>query len=57
MTSCCWSMGRGALPLPVPLFVTLGTDMAESAGVPVADTIIKVPVGVGEGLVGLLGLR
>ena len=41
-------MGRGALPLPVPLVVTPGADVAESAGVPAADAIIKVSAGVGE---------
>ena len=50
-------MGRGALPLPVPLVVTPGADVAESAGVPAADAIIKVSAGVGEGLVGMLWLR
>ena len=41
----------------MPLVMTPGAEVAESAGVPAADAIIKVSVGVGEGLVGMLGLR
>ena len=50
-------MGRGAFPLPVPLLVALGADVAEAASVPAAGTVVEVTAWVGEGLGSELGVR
>ena len=48
VTSWCWSMEGGAVPLPMLPAPTSGADVAESAQTPLADSFVKVAAGMWE---------